>query len=335
MPERSVISQGVQIGVEAVEGTAVPANKLLSTLAFTPRPNFEFSTFRPPFSKFPTTTTLLREWSAVGLDGVPTYTEIVYALAMIFGTPTITTPAGFVNARQWEFEIAPMSDDPPKTLTVEKGDSSLAERVAGVVLNGLTMGFSRTAEPTLTGEGFGRFYTPNIAKTASPTAVPVVPILPKQVCVYIDLASATPETTFGTTKMTRLYTTTLALSNRFSNFWALDCAQDSYVATMETALTSTFAWGMMADSTGMGLLANARAGDTLLVRVEATGDEIDEGVAESAYRLTLDMAVQISEVADMGDQDGAVVLPYTGNLVYDPTWGKAIRVQVVNELTAL
>ncbi len=336
MAERSAISQGIQVGVETVEGTAVAANKKLSSLSIVPSPNMEFSSFSPAGNKFDTLSILNREWSNISLDGYPTYTELIYALSMLMGAATVTTPVGATNARQWEFTINATSDDPPKSLTIERGDSNLAEKVAGAVLNALTIGFSRTSDPSLSGDGFARQYQTGATLTASPTTIPLVPVLPKDVCVYVDAPGSDPEAALGTTKLTRCNNYSFAVGSRFSNFWALDCAQDSYVATLETKPTTTIELGVMADSTGMGFLANARAGDTRMVRIEAdSGVEIDTGVATSTYRLTIDAAIKFSSVGDLADQDGAMVLPYTGTIVFDPTWGKAFRVQLVNNLTAL
>lgn len=335
MPERSAISQGIQIGVETVEGTAVAAGKKLSSMSITPRPNMEFSTFGPQGNKFDTLSVLNREWSTADIEGVPTYTEIVYPLSSLMGAATITTPAGATNARQWAFAINPTSADAPKSFTVEKGDGSVAERVAGLVVNSLTIGFSRTGDPELSGDAFARAYETGITLTATPTTLALVPILPADVSVYID-ALTTGASDFGTTKLTRVNSASVSISDRYMQYWALDAAQDSYVATLEGKPGATVEFSVMADSTGMGFIANARAGDTLAFRMEAlSATEIDSGVAASAYRMTIDAAIKISDIGDMDEVDGAVSIPFTGTIVYDSTWNQAISVQIVNALTAL
>ncbi|MDQ3540920.1 MAG: hypothetical protein M3440_09545 [Chloroflexota bacterium] len=336
MPERSTISQGIQIGVETTEGTVAPANKKLSSLSIMPKPNMEFSTFGPMGNKFDTLVTLNREWSTADLEGRPTFTEIVYPLSSIMGAAAITTPATAVNGRQWEFAISPTAADPGVSFTVETGDGTLAERVAGLVVNSLTIGFSRTDDPELSGDAFARAFTTGATLTATPTEVALIPILPAQVSVYVDAPGATPETALGTTKLTRVQDVSFSISDRFSQFWALDAAQNSYVATLEGKPGATIEFSVMADAAGMAFINNARAGDTRMIRIQAVSTQlVDAGIAATAYRFTIDAAVKISEVGDRDDNDGALVVPYTGTIVYDPTWGRAVRLQVVNGLAAL
>ena len=336
MPERSYISQGIQLGIEGVEGVVSPANRKLSSVSIMPRPNMEFSQFRPQGNKFNTLSVMNREWSTADIEGFPTYTEIIYLLSSLMGAATITTPAGATNARQWAFSINPTAADVPVSFTVEKGDGSFAERVAGLVVNSLNIGFSRTGDPELGGDAFARAYTTGVTLTAAPTELSLVPILPKDVSVYVDAPGATPETALGTTKLTRVSNVAVNISDRYSQFWSLDAAQASYSAILEGEPGATVDLSHMADASGMAFLANARAGDTRMVRIEAKSSTlIDAGIAASAYRMTIDLAMKFSEVGDMSDEDGAVVIPYTGVIVYEPTWANAIRVQVVVPATAL
>ena len=339
MPERSTVAQGVQIGVEATAGTAVPANRRLQSLGISIRPDMEFDEFEPSGNKFATLVLLDKEWTAADLEGRLTYTEIVYVLSSLMGTATITTPDTATNARQWEFTISATSADTPKTLTVESGDGSLAERVAGLLINALTLGISRDSGVSLSGEGFGRLFTAGATLTASPTSIALVPAMPKDFSVYVDAPPAAPyddadvEDTLGTTKLTRVSAVEVELGDRYSQFWAVDSAQTSFATTVEGRPATTLTLTVMADSVGMGFLATAREGATRFVRIEGISNvEVEAGIP---YSITIDMAVKINDVGDRDDSDNAQVIPYGMRFVYDPDWDASVRVRVVNGLTAL
>jgi hypothetical protein len=93
---------------------------------------------------------------------------------------------------------------------------------------------------------------------------------------------------------------------------------------------------MAADSSGMGYLTNARAGDTRYIRLAAVSTE-NAGNTSAKYDLLIDMAGKISNVAAFDDNEGVKVLTYTFDAVYDAAWGSGqfLTVRNTNQITAL
>lgn len=142
---RSSLTQVNQIGVETTPGTPVAARYRFQTLGIEPSPNIEVDSFRPAGQKYQGLTALNKEWVAAPLTGRGSYTEIVYALASVIDTPTITTPGGATNARLWTFSSDSNNADAPKTLTVQHGSSDRADRFAYGIIPEFGMNFTRSS----------------------------------------------------------------------------------------------------------------------------------------------------------------------------------------------
>jgi hypothetical protein len=317
MPERSSLSQVVQIGLETVEGTAVPANKLLQAMGISPSLQAETQDFRPMGNKYRTLVIPGKEWVEASLEGLATFDEIIYPLASIIDTPTTT--------------VTPLStsEDTVKSFTVEQGSGVRAHKFVGGVVSEFGMEFTRDSIE-LSGTMIGTGFTDGITLTASPTAIPLVPMLPARVNVYLDTTSAG----LGTTKLLRALTVGFNLSDRFGPLWTLNSAVTGYAARIETEPTAEGHLMVEADATGMGLLTVLRAGATRFLRIEVL-DTALIGAGPATYKAWFDFAIKINGWNEFEDADGvyAVDVPFT--IVHDGTWGKALEITVTNSLATL
>lgn len=335
MAERSTLTQVVQIGVEATPGTSVAANKRLTSLGIEPSPHSEIDGFRPAGQKFRALHSLGKEWSESALTGRSVYTELIYPLSSVLTTGVITTPAGGALSRKWVFTPAVSAVDTPKTFTVEHGSSVRADKFSYGIVTELGMTFNRTA-CELSGSMLGRALQDNIVLTASPTVLPLVPVLPTQISVYADSDSAG----LGGTKLTRVISAEVSIGSRYNPVWVLDAANPSYVSHVEVEPDVTMTLTLQADSNGMDILNDMRNGATKFMRIEAIGANIDTNgtggaTADVPYQLDIDMACQVSDTGGFSDQDGVYAVEWTLTSVADPTWAKALEVSVVTNNTAL
>lgn len=323
MPERSTVVQVVQLGAEATPGTAVPANKKLVALSINPSASLNLFTFRPMGYKFRTFAASGKEWSVASVEGLANYEELQYVFTSILMN---TTGAGAGADKTWTFTPAAAALDTLKTFTIERGDSTQAERITYGQFVDFSMRFNRD-EVRCAGRLIGQRMITGVALTASPTELPTKPVLPKDVSVYLDNTAAG----IGTTKLTRALEVEWRVQNRVGPLWVIDAAQTSFAATVELEPTAEVRLRMEADSPGMALLADARAGTTKFMRVRATGDPLGGGT----YRLDLDMALKAKAVGEFSDADGVYAIEYTFDVVYDSGWGKAMQVVLVNSQATL
>lgn len=326
MAERSTISQITQWGVESTPGTSVAAGKLLQSLDVAPGVQQTMQTFRGSGAKYPAVAAQGKEWMQAALSGALTYNDVVYPLSSVLAAATPVQMGG-TPAYGWDFLPASRSEDAIKTFTVEQGSALRAHKFVYGLVDELGVTITRD-EANLSGRLTGRQLQDGITLTATPTAIPIIPVLPAAFSVYSDTTSAG----LGTTKLTRVLAAEYAISNRFNPLWAVDAAQSSFVAHVETEPQAQVRLTLEADAAGMARLPILRAGTTEFVRIEAIGPVIS---GANTYLFRIDAAVKWTEIGEFADNDGVWGIQYTGTIVDDATWGKSHSMRVQNTLTTL
>lgn len=339
MPERSSISQGVQIGVESTYGTGVTCAKQLQALGIELTPDLTFTSFKPMGYKANTIAALQTEMAAANLTGYPTYSELQYPLSSLLGAATITTPGGGTLSRTWTWTPSATAAIAPVSFTVQTGDGSFNEKSTGLVVNSINLNLARDGVD-MSGDGFAKAvtFTAGVMDTLSGTQPTLIPILPSQISVYMDPPPATYtlaniDAAFGVTKLTRVVAANLTISDRYNQLWALDAAQASYVAVVEKEPTWQLELVLQADAVGMGLLATARAGTQKILRVEGVTTAFIEGAIP--YKYTMDCVGRIVDGGGKSDTNDVQTVSFTFDITYDSTWLKHLRVALTNAATAL
>lgn len=333
MPERSTISQSVQIGVETTPGTAVAATKRLGSIGFNVGVQTEIASRRPIGQKFASLQVLGKEWSEAEIEGGPVYTELPYIFASLLSTPTVVQIMDGVTATgayRWTFETSTFGDDTPKTFTLEQGSSARAHRVTNGIITDFELNWSRQ-EVEIGGTLLGKAIEDGIALTGSPTGFDQVPVKPTDLSVYLDSTSAG----LGTTKLTRALSGGVSIGSRFTPLWVVDRAVSSFVATVEGEPEVEFTITQMADAQAMENLTALRTGATRFLRLEARGPQIYGGGTPIYHQMRIDMAGQVSEVGEFSDEDGVYAIQWTFGGVHNPTWNKAMAVEVITTTAAL
>ena len=332
MADRFVVSEVQQIGVESTAGTGVTPTLQLAGVNIDLDTAIEFDEFKPMGQLVQSIVAPRREWATGSLSGYPTYNEMPYVLANLLGAATITTPSGATLARQWQWTPDKALPWTPKTWTIRRGDSTTAEEANYGLLSGLTIGFSRTASPTLGGDLFARRldYTASLVAATGVTTPSVQPILPDQVDIYLDSSGAG----LGGTQLTRDFNYELSISGLFGNIWPLNSSLTSFAAHSIQAPEVTVTLQMGNDTAGRAQVANMRAGSSVFVRARAQGlaDSIESG---QRYSLTLDTALKVVDAPSRADVDGLATLEWTMRGVYDATWAKWLQATLVTTVTGL
>lgn len=328
MVERATINEVAQIGVEAVEGTAVAGSKLLPSIAINLAPATTQQQIKTQGYKVPTGVALGKEWSTVDISSdAITYDELTYLFNMIL---VAATPAQQSATTAYKSTFAPLGSGPDtvKTITAESGSSARAMKAAGLFLTDLTIDWDRE-KVSCSGSGMGRAITDGITMTASPTAIAQVPILAKDLSIYADDTSGG----LGTTKLLRSLKGTLKISNRFGPVWPNDKSQPSYAARVELPITITLDLWLEADAAGMGFLTTLRNNARKFIRLDWVSDLL-AGTA-IPYELAVDLACDVGSLGKLEDDEGVYGATWTFNVDYDSAWAKWISVALTNKTTAL
>ena len=138
MPDRMLVTERQQVGIELTPGTAAVPTINLQALSIDIDTNLEFDEFGP-MGQLPQSIVAPRqEWSAGSLSGYPTYTELPYALSNALGAAVITTPSGATLARQWLWEPSASTPWVPKTWTLRRGvPGDTAEEANYLLMGGI------------------------------------------------------------------------------------------------------------------------------------------------------------------------------------------------------
>lgn len=333
MPDRPLVQEIVTIGVEATPGTAVPSTVRLQGLSLELDTQLELDRFAPMGNLWDTIAAPRQESGSGSVSGFPTYTELPYVFSNVFGAGAITTPSGALTTKRWAWK--PSSDTPwtPKTWTVRRGMAgNTAESAAYGLMSGVGMSFSRTATPEISGDFFSYAldYAASIVGTGL-TELPLVPVLPAEVCVYLDPTFAA----LGTTRLTRDFTAAFAIGGLFGPFWALDCTLPSFAGAVPLKPDATATLQLGNDTQGRALVANMRAGTTQYLRIEATGPQIEAGPPVYHHRLRIDAALKVVDAPSRGDSDGLSTLEWSFGIFDDPAFDGAIQVQIDTTTAAL
>ena len=333
MPDRPLVQEVCTIGVETVPGTAVPATVRLSGLTLELDTELELDRFAPAGNLFDTIAAPRQEWGSGSVSGFPTYTELPYVFSNVFGAAVTTTPTGAVQTRRWFWQ--PSSNTPwtPRTWTVRRGMAgNSAEQAAYGLMSGVGMSFSRTATPEISGDFFSYAldYTAPIVVTGL-AALDVVPILPSQVCVYLDPTFAA----IGTTRMTRDFLASFDISGLFGPFWPLDCTIPSFGGAVPLKPDAGATLQLGNDAQGRALVPVMRNGTTQYLRIEATGPQIDAGPPAYNHRLQIDAALKVVDAPTRGDSDGLSTLEWAFGIMDDPAFGGAIAITLDTNVSTL
>lgn len=326
MPERASLLQTVQIGLETTSGTAVAANKTLSSTSIEPGIQTNIRAFKPMGQKFTTVAAIGKEWVEAPISGQLSYTDWVYLAASGI---QYTAPAQqeSTTAYLWTNTPSQTAVDTVKTYTIEVGGAVRAHKFAYGLVNNLGYTITRE-EATVKGSMIGQRLTDGITMTATPTAIALKPILPTQVSIYMDPLYDD----IGTTKLTRVLSIDFETGERFGPVWPIDAAQSSFAAHVETEPAAKFKLKMAADSVGMGLLSTMRTGAKKFFRVMAVGETIE---TTYEYDWTHDLCGVVTAVSEFSDEEGIYAIEWTFDATYDSDLTYAFKFLTTNNLTAL
>jgi len=165
------------------------------------------------------------------------------------------------------------------------------------------------------------------------TTVTAQMIFPASFSIFADTTAAA----LGTTRLLRVFQADFKLGARWKPLWTLNSQNASYAATVEAVPDCTLKLKMEADGAGMAYLLSLRGNQTVtyFIQISSTGPALPAPDAAFNYAFVLQLACQVESPDSMADDQGAQAIDWTFRAVPDPTWGKALEIDVTNLATAL
>jgi hypothetical protein len=317
-----------QFGLEApgAYGVAVPADKQLLSLRLELTPQIPTTKVLAQGSKSAVGMVIGKEHSEFAVSGMAALNDLAYLFSMCLGEPTITTPATGVTARQLEYIPSTTQPDTFNSFTIEKGDSFGARRVAGVLCDSLSLAFVPDRSVDMTGTLLGKEREGGITLTASPTVVPLIPLDPRGVSIFI----ADTEAGLAAGQV-RPLEATFRLADRHTPVFTLDDSEPSFEDTVERELAPEGQIIVRSDTDADAYLDNLRGADLLFIRYQWTGDIIELALP---YRIQIEMPFRFMTPTE-GERSDAHVQTFDLAGMDDATFGSSVRVRIQSILTAL
>lgn len=329
--ERASINQRIQVGAESLTslGTAVPANKNLLPFDFKFGPSFNLTPFMATGHKYTTIQEANEEWVDGTMTGAGCYNTLVYPLAGAMGSVTPVASGISITAKDWVFSPPITGSRVPQTYSFEQGDSTTAEKFAYGLFTQFGYKFDRSSF-AVSGKILAHALNESATMTASPTSVPLAPIVANQINVYID----DTQVGLGTTQALKFISGDYSMDGIYGPAWFVNRANSSFSNHVDLAPKATFKIIVEADVTGKALLAKVRAGVLQYIRVECVGPQIDvTNTINNGFKH--DMAVFIGKPDQFTDGAGVYQIGFECTVAEDSTWGKSQQFTLTNLITAL
>lgn len=324
MTDRASVTQALYLAAETVHGDGTQPDTIVNSFDITPGAHIDFQRHRPTGQKLESIIVPGKEWTEFDLTGLAMYSELHYLLACMFGPNQVSQPSGSSTNRVWKFILSARQPDEVLTLSWVSGDENIHEAFGYGLLTELNLNMSRDGIE-IQGSGIGQPLTNDNTIPHAPTSLEEVPIIPKEISVYLDDTHAG----LGSTKLNRALMLNQRIGNRHNPVWVLDAANPGFVSHVELAPEFTYELTVEADTQGMGVLDSARAGDTLYLRTNATSPTDIPG-GSTPYSYQCDAAVKVAEVQKFEDKDGVYAIQYNLAAVYDSTNDLSVEMTLHN-----
>jgi hypothetical protein len=324
---RPTVLQRSQIGVETTYGTPVIASARMPAISIKPKPMAESMRYNTQGQSFDSVVIPNREWAQAAIEGPMTYSELPYLLSSLF--QSVSPTPGAHSDYVWTVAPSLDSQDVPAVYTIEHGDDSgNGIRMAGSVVTDLTLDMSRQ-ECKLTGTMLGLAWTTAFTLNGDAPRVENIPITAGSVAWYLDAVYGS----IGTTKLTKPLKAQIAVTGRWQPEWVMDRnTGGTYTQLVMAKPTTTVQLTLEANSQGMSLFSQYRAGSLAYLQAVALGPAIGGG---DTYQFVMSIPVEILEPLELSDEGGVYAIGWSMAMIGDDTAGYPIQFAIQNKLASL
>ena len=328
MAARADVNIVTQIGVETTSGTGVAANKRLPSLDIEFSPEHTKQFFRGSGYKFNTIGVMNKNWAVGSYKGPLNYAELAYVFSSYsnYAAPADVGTGG----KGWTFNPDIDGEDTIKSYTIERGDSTDANKMLYGVFNSADIEITRDSG-TISGSVLGRAFSTGNSLTATPTTIANKPVSMNDMSIYLDSASGS----LGSTKLTDVFRVSIKLPNKYDLKWVIDAAETSWDDIVSQYMTPKLT--IEAELTSqMRTLYNTLKADNVgnyFFRALAVGENIGAG-ADYTWRFS--SALQLTDAKEQRRGNGDVyAFNFEFEIMADTTWAKAWELYLINEVASL
>lgn len=269
-------------------------------------------------------------WTAWGVEGVQDFNALGLILASVFGPPETTPVSGSEGAYTHVFTPQAFGADELVTYTAQYGDDDIAFQAAMMVFQSLGLTIER-GNLSLASSAISRLFDENatLADTGV-TDVPAVLIPSTGYNVYADDTWAA----LGTTKMLACYRAEVTTPDKYTPDAPINSEIDGFeslVANADGDFTSN--WTLGVNAAGKAMIGTFKNRAKKFIRLAVDGPII---TGSTRYSLKYDNCTQLTNVGQFTTAPGSSthVVPFDGQMIYDPVSQKFAEVTLVNTVAS-
>lgn len=163
---------------------------------------------------------------------------------------------------------------------------------------------------------------------AEPVQTPESPISGGEVSVYVDSTAGG----LGTTKLTDAYSASFDLSGKYAPKWVLDASLGSLKEFVGLPVNPqlTVEAENNAQTRALFDAVNQNQLPFRYTRIESVGPNIGSG---ADYKFTSDFACKLNDAEEMEDREGTYGFRFTWDVMFDPSWNRALLFSLVNTMS--
>ncbi len=337
---QSYANEEFRIAKETSYGTlgGSPDWIILKDIRLDPQPSFETEEFMASGDTAPSVSVVNDDFTVGSVAGKVGYNSAGYLLQSQFGAPATTTPGGATTAKQHDWEWDGRSPLVPVSYAGSHGIVGAADLIPGLLFNGFGVsggrgGFDLTSailgKAMSEGQELGG-YVPAAGENPAAdnaTVVPPVPVFPLHGSIFMDNSMAA----VGTTRLLQVYDMGIDIGERVARTRPINALRtsDGIVETSDQEHTVSLQFGV--DPVERANFDAIRAGTFKFVRVQFEGNTIEAAIK---YLLRFDMCLAFRGVSAKEDSDSVLTRTWDTRIMRDPTSGVAMRIRLINTVTA-
>jgi hypothetical protein len=339
MAVNSVVNKRAKFGAQAAFGTGGTLDTILN--------GFGFSRIKPLVRGGEMYTNMGEQFASIAVPpgkqaseltcaGKLTYNTIVYPFITMFGN--VSVAADGTNGKERDFYLANGVTITKQAATIEIGDANRAQKVIDAFGRALTINLSDAAQGFEMPFFAGKRQDDTTPTTAGLTSITGKIVNPADFDVYVASTQAgldTAETTGAAARFALPLAADITIPDISSLLYRMNSSDTSYHARPDIAAQAQLKFKCGDDDADFAnFLTYLDNGTSVFFRFVALGDVI-AGMTPSQERFAIDCACKLVTPEEPDEQDGAATNSFTFDLFHDPTWGKVINFNIINDVAAI
>jgi len=258
-----------------------------------------------------------KEMTDIDFSGDLAFNDLIYILSNCLCLADVAQDAAHATVFYWTFKPKAKNADTFQTYGAIQGQDAGASSAPGVHFSSLDFEFSEK-KAGVSGKGFGQVYNHAATEPADPVIVPLIPITPANMDVFV----ASTYAGIAAGQISDCEGAKLSFPDRKTPIKTRDSRKPSYSSIVQKRIVPTAQIVVDKNTSSAGYLTSLRAKTTNFCRIQYLGPQI--GSTGVTYGVDFDYAFKFKKMSPSGQNDQFVSTFDMGltldNTAFDGAW---------------